>query len=995
MANRHASLPLRATVAALGVVPCLLAQQRGSTPVCPPLSQPAASLAPAAVVKGDDAAESSARIRRRQRLRLLESSRRSDEQTAAAAATLARSGVDRVLVILVEFGGPDALTWTAGSSRWDPLGKGDPAEVVYDANGRPVIGDCSRIISETRQFSYSGPLHNEIERPRSAGDPSGRAIWTPDFDRTYYEDLAFGDGVALRYERQDGSEVHQDFSGHSVRDYYEDMSGGMYSFAGDILGWVRLPHSSFWYGADLCPGRKSLPNSKIIPSAAAIPDAGTHRSFVIDALQAARATYPDLDWSRYDLDGDGVIDRLWIIHAGLGEEDDVSLLNRTSYGEGALWSHSSQLLPAFEVVPGVAAGPYILMPENTGISVLAHEFGHNLGADDLYSYAGGFTSAGFWTLMADARVGFPVGMVPAAIDPWHLDGWGWLHPTVITDPSREHIVTLGQASRFPGGEDVVRAAKIRLPDQVVPLPVAPSGAFQWWGGSEAFLNASMTTRQPIAIPASGATLDVSLAFDLEQWYDYLWVQVSTDGGATWATLTSWATTCGHAPDWIGARYGFPDDLCAAGIGGLTGRSLGFPSLATHSFSLDRFAGRSILLRFWYMTDNAVEGLGPFVDDVLVSSRGVVLFRDDAESGPGRWSYADGWDRVRSTRLVSHSLYLQWRNTSPTGGYDATLGDARGPYGPAPSGLLVWYNNNLYTDNEIPKYLTDGPSFGPKGRMLLFDAHPEPYRDAVKVALGFPNEAANLLHRAQMRDAPFSLRGAPAFVFEGASYPGRPGVSAFVDALGYYPGAELVSAGPGYSPPRTIWATRQWDASAVMPSRVPYGIRAPGMGATDPLSYGCVSQPDGTLRCTTLGSGLGTHGASGNPGDVGGAHGWHAEILSESDTAATVRIWNTATHCRLVCEPKVPARVPHGVEVRLEAEVTASGCSQPVLYEWELGDDSPRSTLVAPTHTYANDGRYAWKLLASSGAAACEASGRIEVFSARASRVRRHLEPPPD
>ncbi len=63
----------------------------------------------------------------------------------------------------------------------------------------------------------------------------------------------------------------------------------------------------------------------------------------------------------------------------------------------------------------------------------------------------------------------------------------------------------------------------------------------------------------------------------------------------------------------------------------------------------------------------------------------------------------------------------------TGGYDSGLGDPRFRFGPTNTGLLVWYNNNFYSDNEIFNYLTDYPGFGPKGKMLVVDSHPEPYR----------------------------------------------------------------------------------------------------------------------------------------------------------------------------------------------------------------------------------------------------------------------------
>ena len=75
-----------------------------------------------------------------------------------------------------------------------------------------------------------------------------------------------------------------------------------------------------------------------------------------------------------------------------------TLLNRTDYGEAAIWSHSSSVSPLYPVGEGISAGPYIMMPENGGIGVFAHEYAHNLGAMDLYAYGNGETSTGFWAL---------------------------------------------------------------------------------------------------------------------------------------------------------------------------------------------------------------------------------------------------------------------------------------------------------------------------------------------------------------------------------------------------------------------------------------------------------------------------------------------------------------------------------------------------------------------------------------------------------------------
>ena len=88
-----------------------------------------------------------------------------------------------MLVVLVEFGGTDVLTWKPGDT-WDPLNQADANEVVYDEDGNVLAEDCSAIITTTQTFTYTGPLHNQIPRPVSAADRSGDTIWTDDFSPT-------------------------------------------------------------------------------------------------------------------------------------------------------------------------------------------------------------------------------------------------------------------------------------------------------------------------------------------------------------------------------------------------------------------------------------------------------------------------------------------------------------------------------------------------------------------------------------------------------------------------------------------------------------------------------------------------------------------------------------------------------------------------------------------------------------------------------------------
>jgi len=690
--------------------------------------------------------------------------KRVPEALAPQLTALTKQGTDRILVLLVEFTGSDTFTFTPGVSTWDPIGRCDSSEYTGNSEDLGTPAAANLIIQKYNitgptDFTYSGPLHNQIERPLSASDRSGDAIWVPDFSPSYYRDIIFGNGVKFEYTRQDGSQVYVDHTGKSVRDYYYDLSAGRYNITGEVVGWLPIPHSMYYYGADPAPGARSGAD---VGHNGAIPGAGNSRQLVIDAFAALFLAYPDFNPADYDQDGDGILDRVWIIHAGYGEEDSTTLLNRTSYGEGALWSHSSQIYPPYTVYQNggktYKVGPYIMMPENSGIGVLAHEYGHNIGTDDLYAYSGGETSAGFWTIMADDWTGFPIGFLPPALDPWHLDNLGWLNPYVIVDPSTVHEVTLGQASYFPAGENIYRGIRISLPDKTVWDEVQPIGEWYWWGGRENESAGAMQLVQPIALPANAfVSLSFELAYDIEKSWDFLWIEISEDNGATWKQLTNAHTTSQHDPDWIGSAFGFPDDLAAAGIGGFSGQNADYPNYTRETFDLAAYAGKNILLKFWYMTDWSFAEAGPYIDNVLlqaiVGGQTTVLLADDAESDSGLWQYTSPLLRTRHhAQISSHNYYLQWRNTTSTGGYDSALGDPLWRFAPANTGLLVWYNDNTYADNEIASYLTDWPSFGPKGRMLVIEAHPEPYRDPTLVEWGFANEAANLSSRSQMRDA---------------------------------------------------------------------------------------------------------------------------------------------------------------------------------------------------------------------------------------------------
>jgi len=785
----------------------------------------------------------------------------------AEAAALAKTGKDKLLVILVEFGGSDTVTWNPGDI-WDPIANPD-AEDYSD------YGDCSGVITEAQTFTYTGPLHNELPKPTSKDDRAYDAMWTADFGQQYYQDLLFGNGAQSQYTLDDGTPVNIDLRGYSMRQYFEEQSRGLYTVEGDVIGWVQVPHSEAWYGADACPGGRSAGYSGLADGY--FPNGGTPQTLVKDAVDACVAADPNFNWEQYDQNGDGVLDRVMIVHAGYGEEDSTTLLKASGIGENAIWSHSSSVYPAYDIGDsGVKIGAYTIMPENGLTGVFAHEFAHNIGAQDLYAYQPGETSPGFWTLMDDDwGGGWPDSAVPPGLDPWHKYLLGWNDPVVLDTFSQSTEVTLGQSSQLPEGtEDSVI---VNLPAQIEQPVVPAQGNSMWYSGKTNWRDAKLTLAAPLDLSAvTSPTLTFKTFYDTEEGWDFGFVQASTDGGATWASLPGTTTTSQTDPSCY-----FIAEL--PGYSGFSGTWL------DEVVDLSAYAGQStVLLRFRYETDPATLGMGWYLDDIKVSVGDQVVFADDAETANSKFIVED-WTRTDGYAVYPQYYIAEWRNAV---GFDAGL--VNGRYNIKDFGMLLWYRNTKYTANEVYYNLADPPAFGSKGACLLVDAHFEPWRYSTT---GYVNEVANIYGRIQMRDAAFGLRSTQTFhvsdrirgSIADEEFPSRPAVSVFTDSLGWYPGLEKVARGPGDS--REQWFTKEWDSSCVIPAKGDYGVAPLDYPNGEPLRFGGAAASGGRSAWWWYTTGVGYGGSTGNPGEK--AYGVHIAVIEEASDLSwgKVRVWN--------------------------------------------------------------------------------------------------------
>ena len=192
----------------------------------------------------------------------------------------------------------------------------------------------------------------------------------------------------------------------SIRDFYIENSYGQFDVISTIAGWYTSSNNFSYYSANTGANAGEL---------------------VAEAVLAADA---DVDYSQYDNDGDGWVDALYVVHAGPGAEA-LPVAVRDDY----IWSHASGIPEQYR--DGVYVSSYSTEPENGGIGVFCHEFGHVIGLPDLYDYTYLSSGVGEWCCMAGGSWGHRDSADLRGSSPTHFSAWckqelGWMAPVNLT-----------------------------------------------------------------------------------------------------------------------------------------------------------------------------------------------------------------------------------------------------------------------------------------------------------------------------------------------------------------------------------------------------------------------------------------------------------------------------------------------------------------------------------------------------------------------------------
>jgi immune inhibitor A len=366
-----------------------------------------------------------------------------------------------------------------------------------------------------------------------------------------------------------------------------------------VDGWYQMPGDTGYYGSDgdgsaLIGAEAGVAQLQMIDNGC-----GPTGKAVYDAAQIAD---PEIDYSDFDTDKDGVVDFFMMVFAGVGGHG-ASQTSVPPYDN--IWPHSSSLesgysnqgpykqtgyvsddqlkdlegfplyytsvaatqmtrtVTAFPVY--VRVGPYNVNPEDAidHASVISHEYGHSLGLPDFYSI-GSRSTYGDWNLMGNDK--------SQNMDVYSKQELGWIVPRVLSqggsdvsgwqDSKRNtHQITWQQpdgTSYTLSGAGVANgeAYVAKLPTKAILDPskfdaagpgVGASRDHAWWSKSGNDFGCAPVGGNSLDIylpelenlaPGTPVTLTFKSLWDMEWDFDYGFVMLSTDDGVSYTSLPS-------------------------------------------------------------------------------------------------------------------------------------------------------------------------------------------------------------------------------------------------------------------------------------------------------------------------------------------------------------------------------------------------------------------------------------------------------------------------
>ena len=225
----------------------------------------------------------------------------------------------------------------------------------------------------------------------------------------------------------------------SVKDYFKAQSAGQFELDFDVVGICQLKNPCSYYGGNASNG-----------------DDLRAGEMVAEACQWAATQ--GVDFSKYDWDGDGEVDQMFVLYAGKGEANGGAVSTVWPHEYALSYSDYGKSLSFNGVIVDTYACSAELNDRDQldGIGTFCHEFSHCMGFPDLYDtgYSGWF-GMGDYDLMSAGNYNGD-SKCPAGYSAYEKHKCGWLTYQDVTNIEEDLNVTGLKAISEGGGAYVVK-----------------------------------------------------------------------------------------------------------------------------------------------------------------------------------------------------------------------------------------------------------------------------------------------------------------------------------------------------------------------------------------------------------------------------------------------------------------------------------------------------------------------------------------------------------
>lgn len=329
----------------------------------------------------------------------------------------------------------------------DDAGKVAPTEFLAHNAAARSFGEANAVARQNRTLFFSkkveaaqkAKMATSIQPATSPsyfpheGSPTAIVILVEYSDTKFtVRDPAASFEQYLNGEEQNDYGYGENLNYGSVKQYFKDMSFGVFTPNFKLVGPYTLSNTMEYYG-------KNSGNTYDVNCIEMIKEACS--------LAEADVDFSD---SEYDSDGDGNIDLVYVVYAGYSESNGAS--DSTIWpksGVASIGTYGGKKVRRYGVnnelnaIPDVSTGMFST-PKINGIGLFCHEFSHCLGLPDIYPTSESAQidnqAMEYWDLMDGGEYSY-YGYYPTAYTAWEREVLGWHTITELTSSKKQITIS--------------------------------------------------------------------------------------------------------------------------------------------------------------------------------------------------------------------------------------------------------------------------------------------------------------------------------------------------------------------------------------------------------------------------------------------------------------------------------------------------------------------------------------------------------------------------